>query len=138
MRLYTSLGEVHSIRKTPKEIRYYIEVYTQPLLDRLHYKAYHWYDMHIFRIPGMRKLERGLYEARCWWRARHGKETILVMPWFASQDCHCYELSIKNRVTLVTLDLTYEQYVKVRSVRYPSRGTSASPSRSANPESRGA
>lgn len=120
MRLYTSLGEVHSIRKTPKEVRYYIEVYTQPLRNRLHYKAYHWYDMHLFRIPGLRKLERGLFEARCWLRARRGKESILVLPWFAAQDCRCYELSIKNRTDLATLDLTREQYVTLRNSRYPS------------------
>lgn len=138
MRLYTSLGTVHSIRKTPKEIRYYVEIYTQPLWERLLYKAYHWYDMHIFKIPGMYKVERGLFEARSWLAERRGKESILIMPWFASQDCRCFALSQKKRVVLATLDLTEEQYVSLRNTRYPSLGTTESPSPPANLESQGA
>lgn len=138
MRLYTSLGEIHSIRKTPKEKSYYIEVYTQPFWDRLHYKVYHWYDMHLFRIPGMRKFERALYEAKCRWQQWRGNDTFLEMPWFAAQDCHCYELSRKNRKDLVRLDLTEEQYFTLRSSRYPSLGTPASPSQPTSLESRGA
>lgn len=107
---------------------YHVYVFETKLIPYLFSKAYHWYDMRIpLKIPGYRRFIQ-------WYVKVTGAEMREFQPtgdpdfppprwrdrlvgWEYKQDMRCFDLSHHGRKIdrRVCLDLTTEQYLKVRN-----------------------
>jgi hypothetical protein len=87
--------------------RYYVTLWRQPWHRVLIAKAYHWYDMRIFKVPGFKAIER--------WQTRRHQDDDFFIPWSNEQDCRCDYLRHKQRKMLLTLEVTEEQYNNLKS-----------------------
>lgn len=105
--LYTMHGIGIKDPDKPKT-SYWAELYHQPSWRWMIARAYHWYDMHIFKIPGFRWLDAH------WGR----KRSITWMPISARQDCRCYELFAKGRVTLTSIEIDQALYERMADRNY--------------------
>lgn len=85
---------------------YWLEIWEQPMHRWLIAEIYHWYDMRIYKVPGFRALERLL--------ERRHEDDLLHIPLGASQDCRCYELSIKKKKSLASIEISREQYERIK------------------------
>jgi hypothetical protein len=94
--------------------RYQVEFWSQPWRHWIVANVYHWYDMHVFKVPGFRRLEKWLHD-------RHGNDPLEYIPLGCRQDLRCWHLTNKRRVQLVTLGITAEQYGRLGG-RYGSEG----------------
>jgi len=105
------------------EISYYVDVYTQPVRNRIAGWLYHKYDMAIYRIPGYSRLERllmerhdlkcqGCFIGEVWRRGGGAAEELFCgyMPLTARQDIKCFKISSKNRIDVGRMLITEEQY----------------------------
>ena len=88
--------------------RHVLEVWTQPWLRRLFAKAYHWYDMRIYKVPGFRQLER-------WLQSRHRGEELIYVP---LRDIRCHSLTNRQRTVVATVQLTEQQYCEIKKMLY--------------------
>jgi hypothetical protein len=106
--------ELSALRKEQAYTSYHVEFWTQPLWNYVVYRLYHFYDMHIFKVPGMRTLAK----VADWWlfRKAEGKD-FMAMPWCAEQDLRCFELSKRGRVSVGEVDIDKETYDKLRKAR---------------------
>lgn len=84
----------------------HVEFWTQPLWSWLISRAYHWYDMRIYKVPGFKLLEKWLWK-------RHEDE-LFYMPLGCQQDLRCYHLSEKNRTILANIPVTEEIYQAIK------------------------
>lgn len=104
---------------------YHVYIHEATLWKYLLQKAYHWYDMRIpIQIPGWKRFidryckltgaENRTFQPAGWPKARLRDR---IVGWEYQQDLRCYELSLHGRkdVKSVCLDLTDEQYLKLRS-----------------------
>lgn len=95
-----------SARDRSEPTRYYVTFYEQPLLPWVISRLYHWYDMRVYLLPGFTLLERLLK------RLQGGDEWYV--PLSARQDIRCYHLERRKRTELVTVEVTQEQYEKMK------------------------
>lgn len=128
MKILHTVGRGSDLRTTPSTSRYYVEFYTQPWYNRVHQWAYHHlYDNVVHKVPGYKVIEkvmdahldRKAFKAGPVKVFRTGEEGYTLepgmgLPWFAERDCQCYFLSQRGRVDLGRVNLTYEQYLKIR------------------------
>jgi hypothetical protein len=96
-----SLSIVYSSRDVQAE-RYFVELYSQPLHRWVIARVYHWYDMNILKVPGMRRLEQFV-------QRRHQNDTTYV-PWVNKQDIRCALLHRAGRELLLRQQITDEEY----------------------------
>jgi hypothetical protein len=80
---------------------YSLALWEQPLRRWLVAKAYHWYDMRIYKVPGFKLLERFLI-----WL--HRNDPMIYLPLSAEQDCRCYFLGEKEKVVLALIEVNKE------------------------------
>lgn len=92
---------VHSIRKTPREVRYYGTFYAQPTWRYLIAKVYHAYDMN--------KIVHWVAHRFPEYHAGSG----IMLPRCAKQDERCYKLSIAGRTQLAEIEVDQETYEKL-------------------------
>lgn len=88
------------------EPTYRIELWLQPWRRYLAARVYHWYDMHIFKVPGFKLVEN----ANLRWKMRRNPGRI-CLPLSAEQDCRCYYLARRDRRVLARFpvdEATYE------------------------------
>lgn len=78
---------------------YRLELWEQPLHRWLIAQAYHWYDMRVFKMPGFKALENFI-------ERRHKGDPLLYLPLSARQDCRCYDLMVKQRVVLASIEVS--------------------------------
>jgi hypothetical protein len=104
---------------------HHVYIYEATLWKWFVARAYHWYDMRIpIRVPGWRKF------MQLWCRLTGAENRSFQMQgepgprlrdrlvgWEYEQDLRCYHLSLMGRkdVKSLCLDLTDEQYLKIRS-----------------------
>ncbi len=94
--------ETHTIYHCDSNDRTYrLILWRQPLWRWLVAQVYHWYDMRIYKVPGFKLLERFLE-----WR--HKGDPMLFVSLGTEQDCKCYFLTQKERVTLATFEISEE------------------------------
>lgn len=103
-----SLATIHGPGRDDR--RYVLEVWTQPWLRWLIGKSYHQYDMHIYKVPGFRILER-------WLHSRYKGDDIYI-PLSCRQDIRCYHLSIRGREVAAVVQLTEKEYRSVKAAVY--------------------
>lgn len=107
MKLHISLHQIHMTKAD--DIRYELEVYTQPTWRRAIAKFYHWYDMRVFKVPGFKVLEDWLW-------SKHEDE-FLYLPLGCQQDIRCYDLSVAGRKVVARVKITKEQYDNIQASR---------------------
>lgn len=100
-----SLFTTHS--GVSKEVTYHVELWTQPLHRRLIAKAYHRYDMTMYRLPGFKTIEALILG----WKMRGEK---IATPWSANQDIRCYFLTRKGRRVLETFEVDESTYERLK------------------------
>jgi hypothetical protein len=91
--------------------RYVLEIWTQPRLRWLLAKAYHWYDMRIYKVPGFKQLER-------WLQSRHRGEELIYVPLSCQQDVRCHFLTERRKSVVATVQLTSQQYCEIKKMLY--------------------
>lgn len=104
---------------------HHVYIYEASLWKWFVAKAYHWYDMRIpIRIPGWKTFikayskltgaENRTFQPEGWPKARLRDRLV---GWEYEQDLRCYHLSLMGRkdVQSLCLELTDEQYLKLRS-----------------------
>lgn len=106
MKFGITLHVILHIRE-PKERSYEVELWLQPWRRYLVARVYHWYDMHIFKVPGFRAVEK----VHKRWKSRRLLPGEIVLPLSAEQDCRCYYLARRDRRVLAKFpvdEATYE------------------------------
>lgn len=88
---------------------YKVTLYTQPWYRMAWAAIYHWYDMKIMHVPGIKTIARIVD----WFRDKIYRDKADV-PWLAAQDIRCWFLHEKGRRELVTFDITEEQHQTLR------------------------
>ncbi len=96
------LFTIHRIRKGG--VTFNVRLYQQPTLRYWIARAYHWYDMNLEKIPGV-KLVESLVNKR---RLKRGFEQYV--PTWANRDMKCYHLNRKEMVEIIDFEVTEEQY----------------------------
>lgn len=86
--------------------QYLVEIYKQPLHRYLIAWVYHWYDMHIFKVPGFKKFDN-------WHHRKFGKGNIFFIPISCRQDLKCAFLSRQDKVILAELEVDEATYVRL-------------------------
>lgn len=89
----STVYHLHSDNRT-----YLLELWEQPLHRWLIAQIYHWYDMRAFKVPGFKALENFLE-----WRYKG--DPLFYLPLSAQQDCRCYDLMVKQRVRLASIEV---------------------------------
>lgn len=96
----------YSIRE-PKE-GYGIWLWKQPMWRWWISQVYHWYDSHIYKVPGFKKFERWLWNR---YDNRNDNDAdFLYIPLSCRQDIRCDQLGHKRRTFLAQIELTKEQF----------------------------
>lgn len=81
---------------------HHVTLYRQPLHRWLAARAYHWYDMRVYKVPGFKLLEN-IKE----WRYRNRDWYV---PISAEQDCRCYDLGERDKTVLATIEVPADVY----------------------------
>lgn len=98
-------------RYTSGHDRYELALWTQPWHLWLWAKIYHWYDMRIYRVPGVKALTR--------WQVRHHKHPPDIdieemcdrcTPLTNRQDLKCHDFMHRKRTQLVQVEVSEETY----------------------------
>jgi hypothetical protein len=103
MRGYELSTRFHA--RLEQSVTYHVTLWQQPFLRWLVAKAYHCYDMNIYRLPGFKLLENALLR-------------IDDIPLGAKQDIRCHFLTRKKRTEVVTFEVTKEKYDQLRTSKY--------------------
>jgi hypothetical protein len=85
-------------------ITYHVQLYKQPVLRLWIASAYHWYDMHIEKLPGVKLIDKLISNRRL------KKDFEFYIPTWADRDIRCYHLMHKGRVDIINFEVTKEQY----------------------------
>lgn len=85
--------------------RYYVEVFQQPWYRLLYSTLYHWYDMHIFKVPGFKAFER--------WHSKRYCKDLTYTPISARQDEKCFFLDRKGKIVLAQCEVDSDTYDKL-------------------------
>lgn len=100
--------ELYTLHSRNKTITYHVRLYKQPAWNYWIGVFYHWYDIHVENIPGV-KLVEGWINRR---RLKKGWDDYI--PTWANRDIKCCYLLQKNIVELQSFEVTEEQYEKLR------------------------
>ena len=84
--------------------KHQVTLYKQPWFRYWIGQVYHWYDMNIEKVPGIKVVE-GWINGR---RLKKGWESYI--PTYANRDIKCYHLIRKSLVELQAFEVTEEQY----------------------------
>lgn len=90
---------------------HYVVLWTQPWHLWLAGRVYHWYDMRIYKVPGFRTLEDWLLRRE----ERRRPDDELSIPLSCKQDLRCYDLTVRRRTVLATIDIGPDVYERIRS-----------------------
>ena len=90
-------------RDKPKT--YYIEIWKQPVLRWFIAKLYHWYDTWIEKVPFVHRFES--------WHHRRAKGDLSYIPLYCRRDVRCFHLARRGKVIVATLNIEYDQYIKI-------------------------
>lgn len=90
---------------SPK-VTYHVEVFRQPLPRYLVARAYDWYSLRAFKIPGFRRFDS-------WHHRRFGKGDWTFIPISARQDIRAHFLREKGKNHIVTVEIDEDTYVKI-------------------------
>jgi len=109
-----TLGYISHVVGTGEK-RYYVELFTQPWHRWLAARAYHWYDMRVFALPGFKTVEKVKlgYDTRRAVRAGT-PEPWQVLPWSNDQDCRCEHLRERGRRVLGRLEIDADTAAQFR------------------------
>src|SRR5512144_137179 len=77
-------------RNEPSTITYWVTLTKQPLWNKIIADIYHWYDMHIYKIPGWKLISK----IHRW--IKRSKSDNLYIPLANEQDIRCFHLSRNN------------------------------------------
>lgn len=92
-------------RDEPAPITFRLELWQQPFRNWIIAVVYHWYDMVIFKVPGVRWLDSKT--GSIW------NNEIRKLPWSLRQDIRGCFLTEKNRVVVAAVDISRETYEKL-------------------------
>jgi hypothetical protein len=105
MRTYTL--NTSNRRNEPGTIEYWVTFTQQPLWNAFVAKVYHWYDMRMYKIPGVRLIERfGVW--------LHRKNDEIYIPWTNKQDLRCDDLRSKNLKRIASIQIDKDTYQKLQ------------------------
>ncbi|MCD6032298.1 MAG: hypothetical protein K0S78_4480 [Thermomicrobiales bacterium] len=88
--------------------RYAVELWRQPLHLWLIHNAYHWYDMHVEKIPGLHRFEHWLMSQ---------SDDVHYTPICARRDLRCYLLEQRRKDHIARFDIDRETADKLRGTR---------------------
>lgn len=106
MRRGWTLHTMHGLNPGATDVKdftttHWVEIYHQPTLRYLIARVYGWYVDHVVKIPGMTWIDKHTGRAT---------DDEIGMPWFAKQDCRCYVLSQRGRVSFGSFEIDEPTY----------------------------
>lgn len=87
------------------DYKYLVRVYRQPFHRYLISRIYHWYDMHIHKVPGIKTFER--------WHAKKFSKDWNYVYFCDRRDVKCSFLSRQDKVILAEFEIDEATYVKM-------------------------
>jgi len=92
----------HTVYSGRDSKTWHVDLWRQPLYRWLIARIYHWYDMRIEKVPGVKWIQR-LIDRR--------RETDLwYIPVSNERDIRCYHLGEKQKVIITSFDITEEVF----------------------------
>lgn len=92
---------------TQTDIKYYVQVVQQPWYRVLIANVYFWYEMHIFKVPGFRTIEK--WDANRKFK-KHGFPVRTISD---LQGERCYYLTKRDKEILTTYEVDRETYIRL-------------------------
>lgn len=86
---------------TKDSTSYHVDLWTQPLHHWLIAEVYHWYDMHICRVPGFHRIEGWIDTA-----INRNTPVLEYLPICAKRDLRCYNLDRKHKTVRATFKIS--------------------------------
>lgn len=97
-----------TISFTKDNTKYLVEIYEQPFHRWMIARAYHWYDMHLYKVSGFRKFDS-------WYTKRtfKGFPHLLISD---KQNIKCAWLSRQDKEVKETFEVDKDTYVRLGGI----------------------